>query len=153
MRIGETLNTQDAHLTFLKYQKQQEEKLTASPISWGEDKVSFSAEAQSKAQATTENREDSDDEALNAADQFKSYLDKTKGKTTGGSDPEAQIKALQEKLVALQAQMSKTAADDTMPSEAKESKISSINAQINSILSQIAELQSELAAMPGAEEA
>ena len=130
------------------YQRQKEFSNHATPVSWGEDMVNISQEAQDKAAAAKEAAEsetgiksaqEEKEEETKAG--FSEYMNKAKGKTPAPYSPEEQIKALKEKLVTLQSQMSKLATDTSMPESTKQSRISEINGQINDAMSLISKLE------------
>ena len=74
-------------------------------------------------------------------------MDKARGTGDSASSGsvEEKIEELKKKLKQLQAQMGQVAQNQTMSEEAKEGRISGLQAEMNSVISQIAELESQLA--------
>ncbi len=121
------------------------EENASVPLSWQNDTVSISDAAKAAQQAASAEDEQQEDDP---AAMFSDYMKKARGQDGGASsgDPEEQIKALQEKLQKLTSQMEQTAKEDGTPDSAKSSKMEAISAEINQVISQIAELQAQVAA-------
>lgn len=119
----------------------------SSPLSWGSDKVSISAEARAAQQSaasgdqnTGESEEESEEDATAA---FGDFMAKAKGAKTA-SDPSEQIEALKSKLTQLQSKKAQILSSQGLGEEAKMSQASAIDGQINQIMALIADLEAQM---------
>lgn len=137
----------------LRKARQEEEQQSSVPASWGADKVTISPEARAAAQAEAANKErsgntengeqKSDAEGKSATEKFSAYMSGSRSKARGGS-PEERIAGLKEKLQGLQGEMRKAASQDP-PTAQSQNSVKMLNSQMDSIMSQIAKLEAQLA--------
>lgn len=149
MRIGSLLETTYTYPVFQTEENTTTEKENTS-FSSSRDSVSISAEAKAAYEAglhtaakTDANQEEADATEDDATKAFSEYLDEAKGKTVsggGGGSTEDQIEALKKKLEKLQAKLAQAAQDSSATDEAKNSRMQVINAEIEQVVGQIAEL-------------
>lgn len=129
-------------------EKDEESSGSSLPISWGSDTVSISKEAraaQQSASTSDQNEEaESEEEEGDAAGAFGAYMAKSRG--AASSDSTDKLEALQSKLQQLQAKKSQVLSADGVSEGAKTAQASGIDAQINQIMSEIAEMQAQAAA-------
>ena len=128
-------------------EKDEESGGSSLPVSWGSDTVSISKEARAAQQSssTADQNEDAEsEEEGDAASAFGAYMAKSRGATS--SDSTDKLEALQSKLQQLQAKKSQILSAGGVSDEAKEAQASGIDAQINQVMSEIAELQAQAAA-------
>ena len=152
MYIQDILSTEQSEyvssLTRKSDKDNDAESSISSPLSWGADTVSISAEARAAQQAaatgdqnTDESEEEGEEDATAA---FSDFLAKAKGAKVA-SDPSEQLEALKSKLTQLQSKKAQILASQELPDETKESQASAIDGQINQIIALIAELETQLA--------
>ncbi len=114
-----------------------------SPPSWGPDRVDISPAAREAAQHAAKSQGVADD-ADDAVEAFRKYMHKARGgidpSTSGGT-----IESLQARLKELQSKLTSVASSPNMPEEAKSSMIAAIQAEINQVAAQIAELEAQAA--------
>ena len=127
-------------------EKDEESSGSSLPISWGADTVSISKEARAAQQSasTADQNEGESEEEGDAASAFGAYMAKSRG--AASSDSTDKLEALQSKLQQLQAKKSQILSAGGVSDEAKEAQASGIDAQINQVMSEIAELQAQAAA-------
>ncbi len=148
MLIEDLLSTTRTESTqgITKLRKKEEEE-SSLPLSWGGDSVSISAEARAKQQAAAASGEEdssNEDAAKEASGKLSEIIQRATGGGSGGGDSSANIEALRKQLTQLQGKLAQVAGS-SMPDEAKQGQIASINAQISQLISQIAEMESEAA--------
>ena len=119
----------------------------SSPLSWGSDKVSISAEARAAQQSAAsgdQNKGESEEEGEeDATAAFGDFMAKAKGAKTA-SDPSEQIEALKSKLTQLQSKKAQILSSQGLGEEAKMSQASAIDGQINQIMALIADLEAQM---------
>lgn len=133
-----------SQLDLFKSQKTEQEQTL--PISWGSDKVTISDEARAAMQAANKEKEQSTEEeslGTGAGAEFAAYMDKSKSKAQS-PNPEERLKDLQDKLQSLEGQLSGMVKDGSKPGQ--DSKTEMITAQINTVMQEIAELMTQMAA-------
>lgn len=117
------------------------ESSVSRPASWGSDTVSFSPAALAAMQAEeSEKQEKSEDDGTAA---FAKYMRKARGEeASSASNPEEQLERLKERLKKLSEQKAAIATkEDGSPQATKDSKMEALDAEINQVISQIAELE------------
>lgn len=128
--------------------RQGEQEQSLLPSSWGSDKVNISPEALAAQKAS---EQEGQDDAGSASDSFKKYMGKARGKmgagggTSSSGGVEDQIKALQEKAADLSNRIASTATSTNIPQETKDSQLQTLNGELNQVMAQISQLQSQLA--------
>lgn len=155
MYIQDILSTEQSEyvssLTKKSDKDNDAESSISSPLSWGADTVSISAEAraaqqsaaagdQNKGQSQEGSEEEGEEDATAA---FGEFMAKAKG-AKAASDPSEQIEALKSKLVQLQNKKAQILSSQGLGEEAKQSQASAIDGQINQIMSLIAELETQM---------
>ena len=129
------------------YKKQNEETSTPLPRSWGSDTVSFSAEAVAARQAEAASNQEEKDDPTAA---FSKYMREARGEESStAGDPAAQLEKLKERLKKLAEQKSQIATEEGTPEATKQSKMEALDAEMNQVISQIAELTTQIAEMQG----
>ena len=144
MQINETLaflQQQEVYAVNNNRQAKDDEEQSSSglPFTWGEDKVSFSAEALAQAEKS-QSGTNGDDSGEQTKEAFQAFMDKAQGRTPSESSDEARLKTLEKELANLQSQLSQILSDDSMDDSARESKINAINAKITAIMEEISKL-------------
>ncbi len=148
MRIDDFLvTTSQIELEEERRREQEENTKSSPPASWKADKVSISDQAremQQAAAAADVEKNEADDKAAaqEAWGKLHEAVDRAQGNASGSSS-EDQIEALERKIEELQSRMAQIAGSNSMPEDTKESMVSSLNAQISQLVSQLAELKTE----------
>lgn len=141
MRIEDFLNQSISSKQLTDYQKQPEAGTFSLP--GAEDSVTISPEAReaqknggyfTEVENTTE-----------AKIAFKHYMDQATGRVPSPpKSPEEKLKELAEKLKKLQAKLSDVVTDESLSDSVKTNRMSSLNAQINQVHAEMAEVGKEL---------
>ena len=114
---------------------------TGLPASWGGDTVSISPEARVAQQDDLAGKVE--DEQCPEKALFAEYMAKARGEKT--TPPEEQLEALQNKLTQLQAKLGQVASSESLSEQEKQSQMSALEGQIAEVISQIGNLQTEMA--------
>ena len=119
------------------YKAQEEQQ--HFPASWGADSVSISQEARTALSASAQNDTpgQKDDDTVEI---FAEYMDKAKGNSSSSGSAEEQLENLRKKPQSLQSKLAQVASSGSMPEETKSSMMENLNAQIQQVTTQIAEL-------------
>lgn len=144
MHINETLAfLQQQEVYAVNNRQAKDDKDSSSlgiPGTWGEDKVSFSAEALARAEKMQNGNGGENSSELQPEEFFQAFMDKTKGRTPSQASDEARLKTLEKELANLQNQLAQITADDSLNDSAKEAKVSAINTKITAIMEEISKL-------------
>lgn len=130
----------------------QEEEQPLLPSSWGKDTVSFSQEAldAQRAEAGSKQRGKDTMEKDGASASFAEYMRKARGEDPStGANPQEQLERLKERLKKLTGQKAQIATDEGLAEAGAQSKMEALDAEINQVISQIAELTAQIAATKG----
>lgn len=144
---GSAINGVDPELLAgVRKSRSEADNARSGPSSWGSDSVTISPEARAAAEAQVEaQKKDSSQEEPGTAEEFAAYMDKARGRTGGGGGgSEDQLTNLKNKLKELQNQLVQMAADPN-PKPGHSQKIDNLISQIESVSTQIAELEAQLA--------
>lgn len=147
MHISDLLGAQQAGSVESIAQQSTEDKEEAFlPPSWGGDTVTFSAEARvlQQSSSSTPKEKEEDTSGKEAAAELSETIKKaTGGGSSGsGSTSTSALEALEKRLKELQSRLAQVASS-SMPEEAKEGVVASLNAQISQVSAQIGELKAE----------
>ena len=145
MHISDLFGAQQAGSVESIAQRPKEDKEEALlPSSWGGDTVTFSAEARALQQSssTPSKEKEEDTSGKEAADKLSEIIKKATGSGSSGSGGTSELEALEKRLKELQSRLAQVATS-SMPEEAKEGAMASLNAQISQISAQIGELKAE----------
>lgn len=139
MRIDNSLNSGRI------FQPEQYEKLETensvpsfAPCSWGNDTVSFSAEALAKA---NEQAASPEGEKMSATEEFQAYMTGKRSRAQGGGSIEEQIKKLEEQASQVSSKIAQVAGSKSMPEGVKDSQLQNLSAQLQDIMAQIDSLK------------
>ena len=151
MQIQDILSSEQSEyissLTRKSEKEKDSESSSSTPLSWGADTVSISPEARAAQQSSStanQNEQGAEEGEEDATAAFSEFMSKAKGEKTS-SDPSEQLEALKSKLTQLQSKKAQVLSSPELPEEAKLSQASAIDGQINQIMAQIAELESQMA--------
>lgn len=128
--------------------KKQEEEESSLPLSWGKDTVSFSQEALAAQRAEAANKQEAEDKTAgdDTAAAFAEYMKKARGEDSETSaDPVEQLEKLKERLQKLTEQKAQVATEEGSSEAAKQGKMEALDAEINQVITQIAELSAQIA--------
>lgn len=138
---------------------QQEQKDSGDSLSFKSnsgDTVAISTEARERYAAMVaashpqaESEQQSQEEEESAGDQLAQYMSEARGEVSSGGSAEDQLEKLKAQLQKLEEKKAQVLQSDSMSPEEKESMVQAIDAEINALMSQIAELTTQAAAGEG----
>ena len=146
MRVTDIVSAYQTETLTRAQQQAKEEESGSTPFSWGSDSVRISEEARAAQQsaAAGRQRDAGGEEEESASAAFSKYMDKARGgaSASGAESVEEQIQELKDKLKKLMDQYAKVASQD-LPESTKSAMMDGLNQEINQLIGQIAQLESE----------
>lgn len=158
MRIGDIFNSGGISVVNPEaQQKARDEEQSFLPSSWGADTVSISRQARDmQAVQAYEGRQDDEgakaEAKLDAAAEFKAYLEKKRSRAQGPENLEELLEQLEEEAAEISKKIARVAADTNMGEAERNAQLTALQNQLQQVQSQIGEVRQETLKIEEAED-